>query len=170
MRTGSGKYLQLATTRLTQSTTGENLATRSKPLLAISMTNLRSVLLLLASLILTASLSAHAKMLPDPEPETPVGTYDVGPMPPGTEVTLVIVPSAVSGLWVGYVFINGDLSREETMLIMRDDAGGYVWENSKVGPRTGKPGAGTIKWDQDHYDSEVTQGDNTGTKRTLTPM
>jgi len=56
------------------------------------------------------------------------------------------------------------------MLIMRDRAGGYVWENGKVGPRTGLTGAGTIKWNEDHYESEVTQGDNTGTKRTLTPI
>ena len=53
------------------------------------------------------------------------------------------------------------------MVIMRSAEGGYVWTNSKIGPRTGLTGGGTINWDIDHYDSVVTQGDNTGTTRAL---
>lgn len=136
------------------------------------MTQLRHLVLLLAAFFLAAPLAAHAMVRP-PEPATPTGTYNVTPMPAGTTCTIVIVPGPFcgpNGPWIGYVFLNGEPVGPETMVIMRSSSGGYVWQNSKVGPRTGLNGAGTFKWDNGHYDSEVTQGDNTGTKRTLTPQ
>lgn len=95
------------------------------------------------------------------------------PMPTGTTCSIAIVPGPFcgpNGPWIGIVVINGEQVAAETMVIMRSSSGGYVWENSKVGRRTGLNGGGTIRWDNDHYDSEVTQGDNTGTRRTLTPQ
>jgi hypothetical protein len=129
---------------------------------------------LLAAFFWTAAVSAHADALPDPEPATPTGTYSLTPMPAGTTCTVVVVPAPLAGPngpWLGFVFINGELVQQETFSIWRAPAGGgYRWGNTKVGPTTGLPGAGTLKWDNDHYESEVTQGDNTGTRRTWTPQ
>jgi len=61
------------------------------------MTRLRNVLLLLATLFVTAPVPAHSTTLPDPEPATPTGSYNVTPA--GSPVTLVIIPSVFSGLW-----------------------------------------------------------------------
>ncbi|HEX5051881.1 MAG TPA: hypothetical protein VFZ65_08930 [Planctomycetota bacterium] len=137
------------------------------------MTRLRNVLLVLAALFATAPVSAHSTIVPNPEPATPTGTYNVTPVPQGVTVTLVIVPAPFCGPygpWFGYVFVNGKLVPAENLVLMRNPTGdGYLWENGKVGPSTGLPGAGTILWDNDHYESVVTQGDNAGARRTLTP-
>ena len=137
------------------------------------MTQLRNLVLLLAAMFLGSSLSAHATMRLPAEPTTPTGSYNLTPMPTGTTCTVVVVPGPFcgpNGPWIGYVFLNGDLVGPETMVLIRSSSGGYVWENSKVGPRSGVNGGGTLKWNTDHYESEVTQGDNTGTKRTWTPQ
>ncbi len=137
------------------------------------MTQLRNVVLLFAALFLAAALPAHATVRPVAEPATPTGTYNVTPMPAGTTCTVVIVPAPISGPngpWIGTVIVNGELVPAETMVILRSATGGYVWTNGKVGPRTGDNGGGTLDWNEDHYESEVTQGDNKGTKRVLTPM
>jgi len=136
------------------------------------MTRLR-IVPLVAALLLAAPISSHAAVRPDPEPSTPTGVYNVTPMPAGTTCTIAIVPAPFcgpNGPWIGYVSINDEPVPAETMIIMRSSTGGYLWGNNKKGPRTGLTGAGTIVWDNDHYESEVTQGDNTGTKRSLTPV
>ena len=133
-------------------------------------TMLQPLRLVLAAAVLVVALPAHAPSSSKPEPATPVGVYELSPLPEGMDGQVTIFPSPLPGVWIGAVTVNGEVVTEETIYITRREGGGYDWQNTRKGPRTGKVGAGTLAWDGDHYDSEVTQGDFKGTKRRLDPI
>ena len=88
------------------------------------------------------------------------------PPNPGATTTLVVVPTAVSGVYTGVAYVDygsGPAIIPEQCAVIVGGAGAYSWRNTQNH-------TGTISWSGDQWVSIVTSGPATGLVRRLVPI